>query len=413
MSSPNNRIVTDSLVYYFDTTNPKSYVSKPVTNIITSVVANIGNNNTDNGNFITSQGQGELAYIPALGKTVSTPYSYAYNNDSANYCCYQLFTMGSAVPCSGGTTYTYSIIYKTQSGYTHPNFMYLYEYGASGYITEYGNFDGGKRIDLGSGWYYAWNTFTTNAATNRLYLGFDYYLYGVHDKAMLANASIVATTYIPPPSKMPALGQSISNTQGLLDLTGNNTLDLTNAGYDNYGNITYNGSNNCIIAAESSALNNQNITVEVWIKTNALSQNGFFFEKGNVNTQYSLFQEGGNIVWRQNLSGGTGTNASSFSSMYATTANYISTSNWAHIVGTYVSGSRCLYINGTLVATDSTTGQIQYNTNGTSVGVFGGYNGGHAYYYNGQIGVVRVYGKVLTATEVTQNFNAQRARYGV
>ena len=414
MSSPSNRIVTDSLVYYFDTANAKSYKSEPVTNILTDITPRAGGPYND-GNYIATQGY-EPVYIPTLNRTFNSAYVYLYNNYSVTgNCCPSLFGygVGNTVNVTGSTTYTYSIIFNCQSGYTNANYMYHYEYGNSGYITEYGLYDSSKQISLGSGWYYAWNTFTTNSAATVLYCGLWYYQYGVHDKVSVANISLVKGTYIPTPDRMLLPGQSYSVTQGLVDLTGNNTLDLTNAGYDNNGNITYNGSNNCIIAAESSALNNQNITVEVWIKTNALSQNGFFFEKGNVNTQYSLFQEGGNIVWRQNLNGGTGTNASNYSSMTVTTASYISTSNWAHIVGTYISGTRCLYINGVLVATDSTTGQIQYNTNGTSVGSYGGYNGGRGYYYNGQIGIVRVYSKVLTAAEVTQNFNAQRARFKV
>ena len=40
----------------------------------------------------------------------------------------------------------------------------------------------------------------------------------------------------------------------------------------------------------NTTLDTQTPSVEVWIKTNATSQSGFWFEKGTVNTQYSLFQ---------------------------------------------------------------------------------------------------------------------------
>jgi hypothetical protein len=48
-----------------------------------------------------------------------------------------------------------------------------------------------------------------------------------------------------------------------------------------------------------------------------------------------------------------------------------------------------------------------------SIGTYGGQTGAHAYYYNGNIAVVSVYNRVLTATEVKQNYNALRYRFGI
>lgn len=171
------------------------------------------------------------------------------------------------------------------------------------------------------------------------------------------------------------------------------------------GNFVFNGTNTHIISPENSTLNTQTPSVEVWIKTNSLNQNGFFFEKGQVNTQYSLFQEGSNLVWRQNISGVGAL------SLYATTSNYINTSNWAQVVGTYTSGTRRLYVNGELVASDTQSGTISTNANGSSIGVYGGYNGGRGYYYNGSIGIIRVYNKVLSPEDVLQNYNTTKSRF--
>ena len=89
------------------------------------------------------------------------------------------------------------------------------------------------------------------------------------------------------------------------DMSGNNiTGSLTNGptfNSANGGSIVFDGTNDSVIMADNSALNTQTPSVEVWIKTNATNQNGFWFEKGTVNTQYSLFQEGTNIVWRQDI----------------------------------------------------------------------------------------------------------------
>jgi hypothetical protein len=192
------------------------------------------------------------------------------------------------------------------------------------------------------------------------------------------------------------------------DLSGNNitgslinspTFNTSNGG--SFGFIT----DDYVIMEENSALNTQTPSVEVWFKTNSINQSGFWFEKGQVNTQYSLFQENETIVWRQ---------CTPFlQSQYTTTANYVNTTNWFQVVGTFISGDRRLYISGVLANSDTQTGTIATNTNGMSIGVYGGFNGGRGYFYNGNIAIVRVYNRVLSASEVLQNYNAQKSRFGL
>jgi hypothetical protein len=192
------------------------------------------------------------------------------------------------------------------------------------------------------------------------------------------------------------------------DLSGNNitgslinspTFNTTNGG--NFGFVT----DDYVIMEENSALNTQTPSVEVWFKTNSIPQDGFWFEKGQVNTQYSLFQEGSNIVWRQ---------CTPFlQSQYTSISPYVNTLSWSQVVGTFVSGDRRTYINGVLRTSDTQTGTIATNTNGMSIGVYGGFNGGRGYFYNGNIATVRVYNRVLTASEIQQNYNAQKARFGL
>jgi hypothetical protein len=189
------------------------------------------------------------------------------------------------------------------------------------------------------------------------------------------------------------------------DLAGNNTFTLSNITYNAEGNFSFNASTSTIISPENSALNTQTPTVEVWVKTNNTNQNGFWFEKGQVNTQYSLFQEGTVIQWRMNIGGVT--------NLSTTTATYMSTSQWAQVVGTYTSGTRRLYINGMLVNSDGQTGTIATNTNGSSIGVYGGFNGSRGYYYNGSLAICKVYNRALSATEVLQNYNANKGRFGL
>ena len=82
---------------------------------------------------------------------------------------------------------------------------------------------------------------------------------------------------------------------------------------------------------------------------------------------------------------------------------------WNHVVGTFQSGSRKIYVNGVQVASDAQVQTLPVNASGETIGM---YNSA-GYYYNGSIGVVRVYNRVLTATEVSQNFQGLRTRYGI
>jgi hypothetical protein len=197
------------------------------------------------------------------------------------------------------------------------------------------------------------------------------------------------------------------------DLSGNeNTGTVSgsaNFSTTNGGSFSFPTSGSFIFP-ENSALNTQTPTVEVWAKVNSLSQNGFWFEKGNVNTQYSLFIEGSNnlICWRQYFS-----NSSTLTNLTITPSTYINTTNWFQIAGTFTSGARRIYVNGVLVASDAQTGTIATNTNGSSIGVYGGFNGSRGYYYNGNIGIVKVYNRDLSATEIALNYNAQKSRFGL
>lgn len=170
----------------------------------------------------------------------------------------------------------------------------------------------------------------------------------------------------------------------------------------------FNGSNSYIGYPNSTILDVQNPTVEVWVRTSVLSQNGFWFEKGTVNTQYSLFTAGTNIYWRQYISG--------IVDQTTVTASYLTSGVWAQVVGTYTSGTRNTYVNGVLATTDTQAGLIATNANGMIIGAYNigsGSGAGGGYWFDGNIAIVKVYNRNLTATEVRRNFTALRGRFSI
>lgn len=167
------------------------------------------------------------------------------------------------------------------------------------------------------------------------------------------------------------------------------------------GGWLFDGSNDYVSFPSSNVFDVQTVTVEVVVKPAATSQNGFWFEKGAVNTQYSLFMEGGNIVWRTAY-GGT------YDSMYFGSGN-MTANAWNHVVGTYTAGNKRVYLNNTLM--NSSGLNVALNTN-QGAQFIGSYNSG-GYYYNGEIGIVKVYNKALTAEEIAKNYANYKTRFNL
>jgi hypothetical protein len=76
---------------------------------------------------------------------------------------------------------------------------------------------------------------------------------------------------------------------------------------------------------------------------------------------------------------------------------------------TFNGSAKLSYIDGVLVGTqDSITGTLVSSFEGRLLGWYG--SGG--YLLNGNIGSYYVYNSALTSTQVIQNFNAQKSRFG-
>lgn len=383
-------IANDGLVFAYDMANTqKSWKGAPTTNQFT------------NGESL------ELGGWTYNGSSFGSNYKFIENSTSSN-----TFYFLQNTPVTVGLDYTMSFDAKMGER------QFVQMFPSSGFPTgawcNYDLFNGTYAIvggsgaasitDIGNGWFRCSYTRACSATTSAGRFAVSTALsladtrtashvgiigYGIYVKNMQFEQQSFSTPFV---------NGTRSTTQSILDLVGNNTIAANSLTYANDGTFSFNGSSNVITAPNNAIFDTQTPTVEVWIKTNAINQNGFWFEKGTVNTQYSLFQEGTNIVWRQ---GGN--------SQYTTTASYINTSNWAHIVGTFTTGNRRTYINGNLVTSDSLSASVGVNGSGITIG---SYNSG-GYFYNGSIGVVRVYNRALSASEVQQNFAAIRSRYGI
>jgi hypothetical protein len=173
------------------------------------------------------------------------------------------------------------------------------------------------------------------------------------------------------------------------------------------GAVNFNGSSSMLLIPNSTDFDVQSFTMETWCYPTSVPQSGFLFEKGIVNSQFSnFFNSDGTFYFRT-----IGTSINDLNFYYPT---YITANNWYHVVCTYGSGSKTVYINAAQVAQQTGLGgTISTNGSGESIGVYGGYSGVHAYYFSGYISISRFYTKSLTSTEVIQNYNNGRQRFGI
>jgi len=90
--------------------------------------------------------------------------------------------------------------------------------------------------------------------------------------------------------------------------------------------------------------------------------------------------------------------------------NYID-GNWHNVVGTYDKQNLKIYVDGVLKNTSSSfTSDILYS--GT-LNFLIGFHAESTTYFEGKIATTSLYNRALTATEVLQNYNATKTRFGL
>ena len=402
----NPQIATSGLVFAYDSANRKSYQGPPIQNRITSISPM-----TTSGTGYSFVGGSEYSDIPTIGPTL-VQYSNIQNNYSAvsTWCCPNPFTYhgGGTVSVSGSTVYTYAIVYRVESGYTNGNYMYRYEYNSgSGYLTEGGVHSDSNRVHLGNGWYWAWGTFTTQPTASLLNVYSFYYRYSSsYDKMSVANVLLVAGDYTGlHPRYWPSVNTTRATTAAILDLTNKNTITASSLTYASNGTISFNGSSNTMDCGNSSSISvisgTSNVTVEAWVNLSGYGSSSYGVITHKGYPWAWLMENPSNRMQIRFYLSNSGDVACTDSATHAL-------NTWYHFIGTYDGSNMRFYRNGTLTNTVAGSGTL----GGSSANmVIGSYSG--AYYSQGQIPVVKVYNRTLSAAEIQQNFNALRGRYGI
>jgi hypothetical protein len=196
------------------------------------------------------------------------------------------------------------------------------------------------------------------------------------------------------------------------DLSGNNNSgSLINGPTFNSGNggsIVFDGSNDYVLCPKQTSLvSATQFTMCAWMKRN-LSNSLVFI--GQIETlsndiAFELWNDG-NVYFEV----GNGSNS------YGVTSN--NSTLWQYLTmvfdGTQTGNSNRLkaYIGGSLL-TLSYSGTIPPSTGTVNTNLNIGAYLPNSNYSNGNIAQVQIYNRALSASEISQNFNATRARFGI
>ena len=182
------------------------------------------------------------------------------------------------------------------------------------------------------------------------------------------------------------------------------------------GTLVFNGTSGYVTLGDDKLRLQDNFSLEAWFKFSELPTN-----TGNsCGARHPIVY---NNDWGYNLLIGSDGKLmfqvyNSFSTnVVITTSGSVISTDFIHVVGIKQGTTVKMYLNSVLVGTATlTSNQVYYHQGGSPsvspflIGV--GICGGQYFYAKGSISVIRFYNKVLTETEITQNFDYGKDRFG-
>ena len=392
-------IVQDGLVFKYDTGDGKSYKGEPTENLAPS---------GDRTASTSLQRQGyhqEKWYYSLLTNTLGRKdiiklYVDPSGNTSQPYADFgfQAYKSGGS---QVGDVYTITFDYYVAKNTNTPSCIIAYQ---NGYKTpssaSVATFSAETTVDLDSGWKRVSRTATITAA------GATFWRFGLSSdnnetEVYVDNFQVELKSHA-----TPFVDGTRSATQGLLDRTGNSTIDLSNVSFDSNAQITFDGTDDHIELTSNGfgEFNFQTWTVESWVKFDTITGNHviFSYDYTSHSQPYYSTHLRTNGAGKLYLMWNNGTTYRALNTLN----NAVSSGEWYHLVGVYESGRQQIFLNGESLVSSTRTDTITFYNQEVWIGRanFGGY-------LDGDIKVLRHYNRALTAKEVLQNYRATKSRF--
>lgn len=191
------------------------------------------------------------------------------------------------------------------------------------------------------------------------------------------------------------------------DLTGTSNGSVTNATLGQNFFYSFNGSGDYIDLGSIDTFSDGEYTMEAWCKVPAFSSPSLmsiFTLQDNIYAYMFIYANGS---FRLNTETSSGT-----ANLYTSTG--YDDGNWHHVVATYTPGLLSAYVDNTADGTNTSGTGNPNSTDGWSL--VGGYDSSKAslsqsYPLLGDVAQIRVYNKALSASEISQNYNATKHNF--
>jgi hypothetical protein len=379
-------IATSGLVFFYDMQNiQKSWKGAPTTNLVNPLWTSW---------TLDGSGQANIGT-----RTITDTYECLINDTNYNTRQY-IYIDG----ISASTTYTFSVQYKKLVGTPTLRFQIQAFNGAS-YISLIA-FPTTMQLGVSDieGWQTAKYTITTPANTNRIGWwmqdGDDYttYTHSFSLKNVQCEQQSFATPFV---------DGTRSNTQAVIDPIGANTLTASSLTYNSDGTFSFNGTSNSITVPFNSSqfTFNSEQTIIIWMKNQSPSsarRNPYDHAYAGAGT--ITHENDGVFNYYYGTGGGNNIPYTSHTSPFSVTVG-----ETAQICITRNSTQTSWYKNGGLGNSLSNPygASVVTGTNNITIG------SGYAGYFGGNIYALQLYNRSLSISEVQQNFNALRGRYGI
>ena len=215
------------------------------------------------------------------------------------------------------------------------------------------------------------------------------------------------------PHSYPGSGTTWTDLSGV----GNNGTLVNSPTYSssNGGTLVFDGTNDYVTLPTNLLIHETGnpFTFSIWFKT---SSTGIILGQTNTSNPTSatgyvpaIYVGANGLLYTSCFWGNSIANQSVSSSS-------VNNGSWNNITVTFASSSHISYLNGvsysTLSKTQTTYSSTYYYFLGSGK-VVGWTSPPASPYFNGSIATTSYYNRALSATEITQNFNALRNRYGV